>query len=166
MGQTSFTFIKDYKKECGGDLLVGKRKSARPLSTKKPIHLTLKIKASFFNPSLRSFEKIIRAHANKYQIKIHELALNWTHVHFAIGIPSRRQYLAFIRTVTAEIVRALSKSQKKNLKGLFKHRPYTRILSGWGREFRALIDYIVENQQEAWGLLNRKKKKTKPGKPR
>ena len=111
-------------------------------------------------------EKIIRTQANKYHIKIHELALNWTHAHFAIGIPSRRQYIAFIRTLTAEIVRTLSKSQKKNLKGLFNLRPYTRVLSGWGREFRALIDYILENQQEAWGLLNRQKKKPKPGKPK
>ena len=88
--------------------------------------------------------------------------MNWTHVHLAIGIPSRKHYYAFIRTLTAAIVKALSKSQKKNLKGIFNLRPYTRVLSGWGREFLALIQYILENQQEACGLLKRdKKKKTK-----
>jgi len=37
MRQLGFSFQNDYKKEFGGSLLQGKRKSARPLSTKKPI---------------------------------------------------------------------------------------------------------------------------------
>jgi len=157
MRQASFGFTKNFPKEFGGSLLLGKRKEARPLSTKHPIFMTLKsTHTSFFNPSTRSLERVIRDHAAKYQIKIHELSLNWTHIHFAISIPSKENYLAFIRTLTAEIVRLLSKALGKNLKGLFDLRPHTRIVS-WGRELKAVLNYIILNQMEAWGLIRRDK---------
>jgi len=161
MRQASFGFTKNYPKEFGGSLLLGKRKSTRPLSTKDPIFMTLKsTHTSFFNPSTRSLERVIREHAAKYQIKIHEFSLNWNHIHFAISIPSKENYLAFIRTLTAEIVRLLSKALGKNLKGLFDLRPHTRIVS-WGRELKSVIDYIILNQMEAWGLIRRDKTRGK-----
>jgi len=162
MRQASFGFTKNYPKEFGGSLLLGKRKEARPLSTKHPIFMTLKsTHTSFFNPSTRSLERVIREYAAKYQIKIHEFSLNWTHIHFAISIPSKENYLAFIRTLTAEIVRLLSKALGKNLKGLFDLRPHSRIVT-WGRELKSVIDYIILNQMEAWGLIRRDKKSVKP----
>ena len=71
MRQTGFSFIKDYKKEFGGSLLVGKRKTARPISIKKPMHLILKSTgASCFVPGGRRLENLIRSHADKYGIKL------------------------------------------------------------------------------------------------
>jgi len=161
MRQASFGFTKNYPKEFGGSLLLGKRKEARPLSIKHPIFMTLKsTHTSFFNPSMISLERIIRSYAYKYQIKIHELSLNWNHIHFAISIPSKKNYLAFIRTLTAQLVRVLSKAKGKNLKGLFDLRPHSRIVS-WGRELKAVLNYIILNQMEAWGLIRRDKTKGK-----
>jgi len=158
MRQASFGFLKDYKKEFGGSLLKGKRKTARPLSTKHPIHLVLKsTHARPFPPTSRKLEKIFRAQASHYGIKIYDLALNWSHIHALITIPSRQAYLAFIRTLTAAIVRALANLTGQSLKGLFDLRPFTRILS-WGREFKSVLDYLELNQMEALGLIFRKKK--------
>jgi len=71
MRQLGFIFQNDYKKEFGGRLLCGKRKSARPLSTKKPIHLILKCTGKrIFSPTDRKLENLIRHQANKYGIKI------------------------------------------------------------------------------------------------
>ena len=71
MRQTGFSFIKDYKKEFGGSLSVGKRKTARPISIKKPMHLILKSTgASCFVPGSRKLESLIRSHADKYGIKL------------------------------------------------------------------------------------------------
>jgi hypothetical protein len=36
MRQLSLGFLNDYKKEFGGSLLIGKRKTARPITVKKP----------------------------------------------------------------------------------------------------------------------------------
>jgi len=160
--QVSFGFLKDYKKEFGGSLLKGKRKTARPLSTKAPIHLVLKSTHSRpFHPTSRKLEKLFRTHAQKYGLKIYDLALNWSHIHALITIPSRQAYLAFIRTLTAGLVRLLSSTLGKSLKGLFDLRPFTRILS-WGREFTSVRGYLELNQMEALGLIFRRDKTKAP----
>lgn len=161
MRQTKFEFLKDFKKEFGGSLLTGKRKSARPISTKHPLHLVLKSSGkSHFNPTNKQLEKIIHTQAKKYSITIYDYALNWSHIHLLLRVPSRKDYLAFIRTLTALIVAYLSKTLGENLKGLFDLRPFTRVVS-WGRDFKRAFDYQTLNQQEALGMISRVKKNKK-----
>jgi hypothetical protein len=81
-------------------------------------------------------------------------------MHIVIQIPDRRAYLAFIRTVTAQFVEFLSKRAGSSLKGIFDLRPYARVLS-WGRQFHCVREYSKLNDQEARGLIKRKK----PNKP-
>ncbi|MGZ3743420.1 MAG: transposase [Pseudobdellovibrionaceae bacterium] len=158
MSQSRFDFLRDYKLSFGGSPLKGKRKSARPLSTKKPLHLILKSSgSSFFNPGNRKLENIFREHAKKHSIKIYALSLNWSHVHLLVKLPNRNNYLAFIRTVTAAVVSFISKLRGENKKGLFDLRPFTRILS-WGRDFKNTFAYIEKNNLEAWGLAAKKKR--------
>jgi len=165
MRQLGFSFQNDYKKEFGGSLLQGKRKSARPLSTKKPIHLILKYtRKRIFSPTDRKLKNLIRHQANKYGIKIYEIALNWTHVHLLIKLPSRDAYVAFIRTATSLVVSFVSKSNAMNLKtkgldlkSIFDLRPYTKILS-WGKQFQRVVEYIELNTLEALGLIEREKR--------
>jgi len=79
MKQMSFGFIRDYKKEFGGSLLAGKRKTRRPLSTKSPIHLILKAdQKGIFSPSNRSLDKLIRKTAQQFDIHLYDLAVNWS----------------------------------------------------------------------------------------
>jgi REP element-mobilizing transposase RayT len=159
--QSSFGFLSDYKKEFGGSLLVGKRRSVRPLSTKLPLHLVLKCSGkAYSNPGNRSFEKILRDHARKFGLKIYDISLNWSHIHLLILIPNRPAYTAFIRSVNAALVRFISAKLGKILQQIFDLRPYTRILS-WGREFLGVQAYLKLNDQEARGLLLRKKKSLK-----
>ena len=158
MRQVKFDFMNDFKNYFGGSLLIGVRKNARMLSTKKPIHAILKSSGSrFFNPGNRSIETLIYSHAAKYKIKIHRVSLNWSHVHMIIMIPSRDAYKAFIRTLTAAIVRAVSKIAGKVLKGIFDLRPYTRILE-WGRDYKNVMEYHDLNDIEARGYVKRAKK--------
>ena len=100
MKQFSFAFFGDFKNEFGGNLNEGKRKTARPLSVKTPIHLILKSTTHrLFNPYNRDLEKTLRSLAGKYHIKIYDLAFNWSHVHLVISFRSRDAYLKFIRTL-------------------------------------------------------------------
>jgi REP element-mobilizing transposase RayT len=161
MKQQSFDFLKVFKKEFGGSLLIGKRKSARPLAVKNPMHLILKTtKLSPFNPTNYKLEKIIKQYANKYKITIYDYSLNWSHIHITMKLPNRAAYFAFIKTVTAALINYLSKALGENLKGLFDLRPYTKIIT-CKKQFENAIDYMELNQQEALGLI-RRVKKTKP----
>ena len=146
-------------------LIVGKRKTARPLSVKCPIHLILKSTgASCFVPGSRKLENLIRAHAEKYGIKIYRMSLNWSHIHMVMKLSDKKAYVSFIRTITSRIVAYLSKLKGKNLKGLFDLRPFTKILS-WGKQFKTVIEYHELNDLEARGLVVRKKKPVRKQRP-
>ncbi len=164
MRQFAFGFLADYKKEFGGALLEGKRKTKRPLSTKHPLHLVLKSSCSgVFAPGNISLEKLIRSQAKKFGLKIYDLALNWSHIHFILKIESRKDYNKFVRSLTAILAKRIRKF-KPHLEVIFELRPFTRIMS-WGRDFKRGLDYLILNQIEALGFIVREKVK-KRGKPR
>ena len=158
MRQLAFSFTQDYKKHFGGSLLVGKRKSKRPLSTKHPMHLVLR--SSFkgiFNPSNRSLHELIHQQAKKFGIQIYDLALNWSHIHLLIRIQNRSDYLRFIRALTS-IIAARAKEFDPKFKQIFTIRPFTRILN-WGRDFKNALNYQILNQLESVGLIKRNKER-------
>lgn len=102
MKQLKMNFTNSYKKQFGGELLLGKRKSQRPLSTKKPIHLVLRSNTvRLFKPHNTSLEKLIYRIAGQFHIKIYDLALNWNHIHAIVIIKDRKDYVRFIRALTS-----------------------------------------------------------------
>ncbi|MBC7370755.1 MAG: hypothetical protein H7326_04270 [Bdellovibrionaceae bacterium] len=158
MKQFSFEFLNNFRHSFGGSLLEGKRKSARTLSTKRPIHLILKTSHSrFFNPGNRALVAFIQAWASRFKIKVLRTSLNWTHIHMIILIPSRSAYNAFIRAVTAAIVQKICKAKGPSFKGIFDLRPFTRILS-WGKDLKNVFEYHDLNDLEAFGYIVREKK--------
>jgi len=169
--QQNFDFMQNYQRTThGGSLSLKKRKSYRPLATNRALHLVLKSskdnpinkgkKCSLLNPTNYAITKIIYEQAHKYKVKIlGEIILNHSHAHIAIKVPSREAYKAFIRTITARIVKYLSQITKRNLKGFFDLLPFTRVLNK-GENPQHLRNYFDDNAQEARGLLNRKKKQS------
>jgi hypothetical protein len=177
MRQTSFGFMKDYKKEFGGSLLPGKRKSKRPLSTKAPIHLILKAdQKAVFNPSSQKLNSLIRRTAHQFHIQIYDLAVNWSHIHFLIRLKQREDYVKFIRALCSLLTEFSQNSNFKTSPGrshpqtaeisdssiqnrkLFTLRPFTRILA-WGRDLKSVFDYLKINQMESFGIFQRPKRK-------
>jgi len=151
MRQVGFSFLKSYKKEFGGSLLVGKRKTRRPISTKHPIHLVLKTNgAKVFLPNQNWIQNLIRGECSRFGIKLYDFAPNWTHIHLLIRISKREDYIKFIRSLNSQIVLKLSKIKGEKMKGLFNLRPYTKIIS-WGRQFKRTLDYQILNQIESIG---------------
>ena len=160
MRQTSFSFIQDYKKQFGGSLLLGKRKSKRPLSVKKPIHLILKSEGQrFFNPANRSLRRLIQFQAKKFNIKLYDFAQNWTHIHLLIKLKDREDYIKFIRALTS-ILALKIRARNPDVKVIFTLRPFSRIVS-WGRDFQNTLKYQIINIMEAFGEIKREKKKSK-----
>ncbi len=116
MKQIRFGFIKNAKTYFGGEHLVGKRKSKRPLSIKKPIHLVLRsMNFKIFRPKNQSLERLIHQTAKESGVKIYELAINWSHIHFVIKIESREAYVRFVRVLNSKLALALARVQNRKL---------------------------------------------------
>ncbi len=159
---------RKYAKGFGGELLKGKRKEKRPLSDKKPMHLILRSDSvKVFTPTNKSLKSLIYKTAEKYSIKIYELALNHTHIHFVMKLKNKEIYNAFIRELTSKMAIAIRRFLKNisqsdpntnciDLKTILSHRPFSRILN-WGKDFQNCIDYVILNIDESMGWVRRPK---------
>lgn len=127
----------------GGDLIESKRKMQRPLSSKKALHLVLKAGKPVLYLHKAWIEKEIQRLGKKFQICVYKTAVNFDHVHFALRISSRKNYISFIRSLTGILARKLGKN-------LWKLLPFSRVVS-WGRDFQKLLKYLEKNQKEAAG---------------
>lgn len=157
MRQQSFSNTKS-EVRFGGSLLRGKRKSRRPLCSKRAQHLVLKandLQKRFpgvsFVRARAMVTKILKYQAEKHHVQVHALSVNWNHCHLAIKFQRREDYIRFIRAVTGHLTVSLSHFFKKPLKGLFDLRPYTRVVE-WGRSYKNLLRYIQINIFESEGV--------------
>ena len=142
-----------------------KNRHARPVSSKDPMHLVVrstKAKGAF---SLRSTKnvvivnRIVKAHCERYGVKLIEYSNNFNHLHLLVKFPSRAIYLRFIRSLTGHLALAVSGASKlANLKAIFgktgfwDFRPFTRVVRSF-RGYRIARDYVVLNQLEALDIL-------------
>jgi len=172
---------KTNKRFFGGSLLVGKRKTPRPINTKEPIHFVLK---SQFAGGTRSFRKIrnfkviesiINKAASKYGIRLYRKAIQSNHIHLIIKVPSRHAYKCFISVISGKIASfmmnfmsfkdfllhlALDTSSQRgegyanphNGQAFWEYRPFSRLLH-WGKDYQTAVSYLLQNTLEALGFI-------------
>src|SRR5438309_1733231 len=89
--------------EHGGDVGCGCRKVARPISTRRPMHLVLRSSRAIGAWSLRrpktevGIRMTIRTLARRYGVRVYELANACNHVHLVVRTRSRPGFHAFLR---------------------------------------------------------------------
>lgn len=127
----------------GGEFALGKRKRLRTLSSKRPIHCVLKSKRRVLYARKSWIEREARRLAKKFGVKAYSIAVNFDHIHFALKIPNRQAYNAFVRAFAGILAAKFGK-------GLWALLPFTRVCA-WGRAFEKLLDYIRKNREEAAG---------------
>jgi REP element-mobilizing transposase RayT len=201
------SFFKSSRKEHGGILSLGKRRRARPLSTRCPLHVTLRSDFAHGPRSLRKNQVLVRAVTRKaatlFRIRVYEMAICGNHLHLLVRGKRRVDLQNFFRVlaghIAQEIVRlypiseeerhgggtapqwvflnsspdltpsspsrdssldpailqsgdlseSLSKRGcKKNRRVFWALFIYSRVVS-WGREFRTVSRYILQNNLEA-----------------
>jgi REP element-mobilizing transposase RayT len=134
-------FQEKIRHEFSGSLLKGKRKSARPLDSRKPIHLVFKATTSLtLLKNRKKIEEILFKYAKDHGIKIQDCGIHADHLHLAITIPNRVQYIKWVRATTSVLVQKIQKLK-------WKLRPYTRITE-WGQAYQKLKRYIWKNREE------------------
>jgi hypothetical protein len=127
----------------GGELSLGKRKTLRPLASKRPLHLVLKSRRSLWRHR-PVIEGDVKHLAKKFGLRLYSLAVAHDHAHLLVKVPGRREYHAFIRSLTGLLARKLGR-------GLWRLLPFTRI-ANWGKDFIQLKKYLEKNRDEAAGL--------------
>ena len=142
--QTSLFPMKSELK-FGGELLKGKRKSRRPLCTKRPIHLVLRAKQHRLKANEAQVRLEIARAAKRWGIRIYQWAIVGDHIHLLIRVPTRIAYKFFVQRVCGVIALKLGI--------LWLCRPFTRIVA-WGLGFKRAKNYIEMNFFEAEGFIS------------
>lgn len=127
----------------GGSLLKpGRRKTARPLAFKKPLHLVLKATDAvtlFHHRAVISTQ--IKKLSARFGIRVYSSAIQADHIHLNLRLFNRDLYRKWIRALTGTLARRIPRLK-------WRLRPFTRIMS-WGREFSKVKTYLQKNQWEA-----------------
>jgi REP element-mobilizing transposase RayT len=140
----------------GGSTLAGKRKGARPLCTKRPLHLVMKCKKQIFEDRHMIIDTLV-SYSQDFGVPIYSFAIGHDHIHFITKIPSREAYVKFIRAVTGVLGKTLGAK-------LFASMAFTRIAT-WGRDYRQLLRYMQQNWDEACGRVAYKPRGKKRKRP-
>jgi REP element-mobilizing transposase RayT len=155
-------------REHGGDVRLGKRKIARPVDTKKPLHIVLRSSRATSAWSMLRPERASRIRrtagslARRYDVRLYRYANVGNHIHVLATVRSRAALQSFLRGFAGVTARLVTGARKGRPVGRFWDRlAYTRIVS-WGREFSTVGAYVKQNHDEALGLrpyVERKRKR-------
>jgi REP element-mobilizing transposase RayT len=138
----------------GGEGVRGRRKVERPVSTRRPIHITLHSRRARGAWSLRRNEQAVRdalhACAARSGIKVYDFANVGTHVHLLVRARRREAFQAFLRSFAGIVARAVTGARRGRplAAGPFwSALAWSRVVS-WGRDYRGVRHYIFLNRIE------------------
>ena len=183
--QLSLIPERSNKRFFGGSLLVGRRKTRRPVNCKEAIHFVLRSQFAVGQNSLRTpknrsiIDCILKKAARKYGIRIYRQAIQSNHIHLILKVPSRYAYKCFISIISGKIASAVMNhmSFKNFLKSIslsgrgeglltqlhpgqafWDYRPFSRILF-WGKDYKTAYNYLIQNTLEGLGFIPYKPRK-------
>jgi REP element-mobilizing transposase RayT len=159
--QLKFTGFKSKKDSFGGSLLKNSNaKTKRPLDSKLPIHLVLRSKKGVMRlpKTFREVNQTVSRVAKKHGVTIYKYANVGNHLHMVIKIPARTRWSAFIRELSGRIAHQMH-GFKKAKERFWLQRPFTRVIRGWRKAFRIVLQYVELNQLEADGFISRNETK-------
>jgi hypothetical protein len=152
---------KSGKKTHGGVYALGKRKTARPFDSKKPVHLVMRSTRakgpfSFLSPLKKNkVDQIVHEYARRFGVKIYDYSNNGNHLHLNIKAPNRRLFQNYLRTVSGLIARHVLGAKKGSPRGKFWDAPAFSRVAEWGKSFGDLRKYIYINVLEGAGIIPR-----------
>jgi putative transposase len=144
--------------EHGGELGAGRRKSRRPLATKKAMFVTFKSSAACEKYSFHRYQgfihQTIATLAGRFGIKVYEYSLNSNHLHMLLKGDTRDGLQNFFRSLPALIARKITGACKGNPFGkrFWDFVNHSRIVQG-RKAFIFALNYIIQNQEETTGEI-------------
>ncbi|HEY3594760.1 MAG TPA: transposase [Polyangiaceae bacterium] len=140
--------------EHGGDSRRGLRKLERPVSTRRPIHVTLHSTRARGSWSLLRHRREVREAllrcARRSDIKVYAFANVGSHLHLLVRARQRPQFQAFLRSFSGIVARVVTGARRgRPLSGgaFWNGLAWSRVIT-WGREYKAVRHYIYRNRIE------------------
>ncbi len=144
-----------------------KGRTTRPLSTKDPLHLVLKIIKSKICRSLRQPKNhqivmaLFKKYAAHFKIRVDQISIQNDHIHCLIRAPKRSAYINFFRVIAGQIAQKLIQNfgqlcdavtDTHKIPKLWKYRPFSRVVRGF-KAYNRVRNYIQLNEKEALGII-------------
>ncbi len=174
----------------GGDIRKGKRKLARPLIVKCPVHVVLRSSIARGNWSLLSPRNVkrvnfcVRESARRFDVKIHKYVNVGNHLHLLVKAQRKKDFQHFLRYLSGRIALIVTGARKGRsvlkIAGTTENRreffagisipggvrfwdrlAFTRVV-GLGADFDKVLNYLELNLLESFGLIDRKNYKRTP----
>lgn len=165
--------------EHGGALTLKKRKSRRPLDVRRPVHIVLRSDLGKGKRSLlknkKIVEKVFHKFSKRFRIRIYQKAICGNHIHCLVKAKTRSELQNFFRVLAGQIAQEILRlfplqrfekkahrggTHPKNQKSFWSLLLYSRLVS-WGRDFRAVARYVIQNNLEALGLIPYQERKSR-----
>lgn len=148
------------KTEHGGEYSTGKRKTARPICTRRAMHLVLRStmatgRWSMLRPEhARFIRESLGTLSRRCDVRVYEFANSGNHLHLLLRAKHRRGFQSFLRRFAGLVALKMSGGVKgKPLPRRFWDLPaFSRIVE-WGRAFKLARNYVVKNVLEAMGVV-------------
>ena len=145
--------------EHGGVKAIGKRKMARPFSSKASLHLVLRSsqavgKLSFLQKdNSKWISNLLKKQSKKWGIKVYEFGNSGNHLHLLIRAPKKKLFNSFLKVFTSAIAMKWTGGRKgKPSTKFWDHLPWSRIVA-WGKAYWTAKKYVIQNRLEGLGLI-------------
>jgi REP element-mobilizing transposase RayT len=164
--QKQLPFIATSKRH-GGGTRVGKRKIARPIVTKRPMHVVLRSSRARGKLSLhthaRAIQAIVAALGKKFEVKVFQSSNNGNHLHLLVQATERNAFKSFLMALSGRIAQEVTGAKKGKGQGFsfWDHTPFTRIVE-WGRDFFNTHSYVIQNVFESVRVIPYQARGTSP----
>jgi REP element-mobilizing transposase RayT len=141
--------------EHGGDVRRGQRKLERPVSARRPLHLTLHSDRARGEWSMlrhrREVQEALRTCVRRTGVRVYDFANVGSHLHLLVRARRRDAFQAFLRSfagIVARVVTGARRGRPLRDGPFWSALAWSRIVT-WGREYWTVRHYIFRNEIEA-----------------
>jgi REP element-mobilizing transposase RayT len=150
-GRTRFELVQTRH---GGDERRGQRKIERPVSTRRPMHVTLHSDRARGPWSLlrhqQAVRDTVRVCAKRSGIQVYDFANVGSHLHLLVRARRREDFRSFLRSLAGIVARVVTGAKRgRRLQGgaFWRGLAWSRLVS-WGRDYKRVRHYIFRNRVE------------------
>jgi len=154
--QKQFSFFASPSLVHGGAASKGRAKVARPIATKRPMHVILRstraVKEWSFLRHQAEVERIMRDVADRFGVKLYRAANVGNHLHLLVQVKRRDHFQNFLRVLAQKIMFLVTRARKGSPAGKFWDAlAFSRVVE-WGKDWRGMLSYVGKNLLEARGI--------------
>ena len=140
----------------GGALSLKRRKKARPIAVKKPMHVILRSSRARKQWSMlkrsEEVDTLVRKLARRFGVRLYKYANVGNHLHLLVQVKRRGDFQNFLRVLAQSLMFLLTGAKKGNPVGKFWDAlAFSRVVE-WGKDWKGMLTYLDKNLLEARGF--------------